>query len=461
MTSSPGGPNESSVRPPGLWLWLRDLQQPEPPSTDSSLYVSSREQEQRPSLDSLGFAAPHAAQAAVRAEAKRFNVLNCGRRFGKTDEAKRLLAEPAINGQRTAYIAPTFAMARQFYREMADQLHGVIARKNENQRLDLIGGGFIDIWSAENGADRIRGQKYHRVVMDECAVIAGLVAIWEKVVRPTLADYQGDAWFLSTPRRGSGFEELYRRADTDPQWMSWTLPTRLNPFIKPEEIEAARAGSSAETFAQEWEASFEASESDLVHPAFHVTRHVRPATVRWADCKWRVVGIDPGGGDPTAIVPIGVTDREHIHQYGEFYQRGGVTIEQIADYLTRLGPVDRIVVGETNGTIIVETLRALGFPAYRAEMARNEGIDVVNWLLERDRLSVAPECRNSIAEFAGYRWSKRRDGETGERYATRTPADHHADAMDARRYAVMAVYRSMGARRGGRGGIEYVAEYAS
>lgn len=349
-------------------------------------------------------------------------------------------------------------MARQFYREMADQLHPLVTRRNENQRLDLAGGGFIDIWSAENGADRIRGQKYHRVVMDECAVIAGLVMIWERVVRPTLADYEGDAWFLSTPRRGSGFEELYRKAETDPDWMSWTLPTRLNPYIKAAEIEAARAGSSAETFAQEWEASFEAAESDQVHPAFHVSRHVAPATVRWADCKWRVVGIDPGGGDPTAIVPIGFAD-EHCHQYGEFYKRGGVTIEEMADYISTLGQVDAVVVGETGGDIITNTLRRLGLPAVKAEMGRNEGIEVVNWLLERNRLTIGPGNKNSIAEFAGYRWRKARDGETGERYATRTPADHHADAMDARRYALMCIFKSLRAPGGNTFRIERQVTY--
>ena len=50
--------------------------------------------------------------------------MNCGRRYGKTEMGKRLLAEKAVQGQRTAYLAPTYAMAHQFYREMADALYG-------------------------------------------------------------------------------------------------------------------------------------------------------------------------------------------------------------------------------------------------------------------------------------------------------------------------------------------------
>jgi len=61
----------------------------------------------------------------------------------------------------------------------------------------------------------------------------------------------------------------------------------------------------------------------------------------------------------------------------------------------------------------------------------------VNWLLDSKRLTIDPSCQNSLAEFNQYRWQKRRDGETGDRYATSTPVDNHADAMDARRYALV------------------------
>ena len=371
----------------------------------------------------------------------RFNVLNCGRQWGKTTTGQRLCAEVATDGKRVAYVAPTYAMAEQFYAEMVELLGPVITRKTENKRIE-IGQGFVRIWSAENGADRIRGQRYNRLVIDEAAMIVGLVDVWEKVLLPTLAFYEGDAYFLSTPRRGGGFEELYRKAEHDPEWASWTLPTALNPFIPRTEIERARRDNSAENFAQEWEASFEASESDLVHPEFDRLAHIRGPRQGWRDCTWRVVGIDPGGGDPTAIVPLGVT-REAIHQYGEFYRRGDVTIEAMAEYLTKLGPLDAVVVGETGGNVITNTLRGLGFPAFKADMKRNEGIEVQRWMLQTKRLTLDPACQHSIREFATYRWAKRRDGETGERYSTQTPVDHHADAMDARRYGLMYVVEQL------------------
>ena len=396
------------------------------------------------------FPPPHESQLTVITEAKRFNVADCGRRYGKTELGKRLLAELAIQGSRTAYLAPSYPMAHQFYREMTDALYGLTQGNEANRRIGFPSGGFIDIWSMENGGDRARGQKYHRVVLDECALVIGLAGIWEKVIRPTLTDYKGDAWFLSTPRRGSEFESMFKRGQGDnAEWKSWKLTTYDNPFIDREEIEAARQSLSEQAFAQEYLADFEASESDLVFPEFDRFMHVRKPTVSWAECKWRVIGIDPGGGDPTAVVPLGVSQTEHIHQYGEFYRKGDVAIDDVMGYLGKLhelAPVHIIVV-DPSAKGWVEQLQRYGYPAYAANNARGAGLESVRFLLGNGRLTIGEDCTNSISEFGSYRWAKRRDQDTGERYATSTADDNHADAHDARRYACMAILNGLPTRR--------------
>ena len=360
----------------------------------------------------------------------------------------RKLVEMALAGFPVAYLSPTYDMCEDVFAQLDERLAPVRARKADNKWIRLTTGGFIRLWSMDRGAERVRGRKYKRVVLDEAAIVTDLDALWQRVVRPTLADYRGDAFFVSTPRRGSGFEHLYQSGSDEKRehWRSWTMPTYDNPIISQEEIAEMAEDMTDQNFRQEIMAEFEASESDLVYPEFDRLVHVKTQTTAWADCKWRVVGIDPGGGDPTAIVPLGVNAREHIHQYGEFYRRGDVSIETIAEELGRYNTAGRlniVVVGETGGNIITNTLRAMGFPAVKAEMGRKEGLEVVRMLLQRGRLTIDPDCRNSIAEFSGYRWDKRRDQETGERYATSTPADHHADAMDSRRYAAMAVLTQM------------------
>ena len=395
------------------------------------------------------FPDPHPAQSRVITEARRFNVLNCGRRTGKTELLERLLATTALEGKPVAYFAPIYPMVEEVYAALETRLAGRIDRRVQGHRLELYGGGVIDLWSMSNGGDRARGRKYARVGLDEVAYVMGLTRFWEDVVRPTLIDYQGDAWFASTPRRGSDFERLYKR--TESGWASWTFTTWDNPHIPREELEEAQRTMDPEAYAREIMADFEATDSELVY-TLDPSRTVTPAKVAWADCRWRVVGIDPGGGDPTAIVPLGVyvgPDGDRIHQYGEFYRRGDVTVEMIAEYLAKLGPVDFVFVGETGGNVLTNSLVQLGFPAMKADMRREEGIEHVRWLLGNGRLTISPECKDSIKEFDHYRWSRRRDG-TGEAYATRTPEWTHADAMDARRYAAVGILRAVPATNAGR-----------
>ena len=362
--------------------------------------------------------------------------------------AQRLLAERALAGQPVAYLCPTYKMLTQVWRDLTALVPG--RRLVSEYRLELDSGGSIDMWSGDDAANAIRGRKYALVIVDEAALIPGLKDAWEKSIRPTLTDLKGSAWFISTPRRGGTFEEMYQRGQADDaEWASWQMPTSSNPYIDPEEIAAARGGMSEASFAQEYEADFESAESDLVHPSFDLLRHVKSPAVGWADCSARVVGIDPGGGDPTAIVPLGIwkntsagamNSGTNFHQFSEFYKRGSCTNEDVIAYLGWLqqhGPITKVVVGETGGNLTTNSLLLAGFPAERWLGRKESGIDKVNWLLETGRLQIDPSCVNSIAEFGQYRWGKRRDGETGERYATSTPVDNHADACDARRYAAV------------------------
>lgn len=391
----------------------------------------------------FGFHAPHASQQQVLDEAARYNVLDCGRRYGKTDMLETLVAETALQGQPAAYLTPIYPMAEEVYNTLSYKLDRVITRRVQGHRLELSTGGVIDIWSMDGGADRMRGRRYRRVCLDEVAMRADLLAIWERVVRPTLIDFEGDAWFASTPRRGGGFEELFKRGKTDPEWRSWQLPTHLNPHIPPAELVKAKEEMSEQAYRVEILAEFDAADSDLVYELNRAVT-LRSAPEPWEATRWKVAGIDPGGGDPTAIVTLGVSrDQQRIHQYHEFYRKGDVTIEHLAEFLTRYGPFDIVAVGETGGNVITNSLYRLGYNAQKADMRRGEGIEHVRWLLGNGRLTIEPSLNHSIAEFGHYRWAKKRDGATGEEFATSTPDWMHADLMDARRYAAMAIWNGV------------------
>ena len=377
---------------------------------------------------------------------KRFNVAKCGRRTGKTELGKLQAAEIALAGYPVAYCEPTYDMLEEVFQDLVDKLEPHITRRDYGQRLELDTGGVIDFWSFHNGADRIRGRKYKRLVLDECAIVIGFKRIWEKVLRPTLLDYEGDAWFLSTPRRGSGFNELYEYAleGTDSEWECWQFTPYDNPHISDTEIDKMKATMSIATFAVEVMADDEYTESELVYPGFSRVHHLRRGEMlkqpmAWANCKVRVVGIDPGGTDYTAIVPMGISNSDHFHVFGEYY-KPDTDIDyyiRALEQISQAGSIHGVAVGETGGMTIINTLRTAGYNAFKPRMQRFEGIDYLRMLFEKQRLTIDPECVETVSQIATYKKKFTTDADTGDKYATKTPSDHHADLPDALRYAVM------------------------
>jgi hypothetical protein len=199
---------------------------------------------------------PHSMQMQVLNESKRFNVLCCGRRWGKSALAVNLLSETSIAGQPAGYFTPTYKLLDGTYQECLAALNPIIARKNEHQFIELITGGRIEFWSLENEMAG-RSRKYKRSIIDEGAFTANLWKRWTEGIRPTLTDLKGDAWFLSTPRGKNDFYRLYmRHLQGEPNWMSWQMSTYTNPYIDPLEVDDARRDLPADAFSQEYLAEF-------------------------------------------------------------------------------------------------------------------------------------------------------------------------------------------------------------
>jgi len=62
-------------------------------------------------------AKPHKAQQQILQEAKRWNVVDCGRRFGKSALAVNLMAETSLAGDPAGYFAPTYKLLEGTFKE--------------------------------------------------------------------------------------------------------------------------------------------------------------------------------------------------------------------------------------------------------------------------------------------------------------------------------------------------------
>jgi len=208
----------------------------------------------------------HDKQREVFNSTARFKIVAAGRRFGKSRLAAWILLIEALQSttKDVFYVAPTYQQARDIMWGVLKELgHEVISAAHENTSvLTLVNGRKIYLKGADR-PDTLRGVGLAYVVIDEYADIKPNV--WEQILRPSLADVQGKALFIGTPKGRNHFYELWKYADgqKDDDWESFHYSSYDNPLIPASEIEAAKNSMSSFAFRQEFMASFEAASRDI------------------------------------------------------------------------------------------------------------------------------------------------------------------------------------------------------
>ena len=205
----------------------------------------------------------HSGQLAVAQSNKRFKVLVAGRRWGKTRLGVWLCIAKATQGKRAWWVAPTYAMALEGWKELRTLGVDYGFTINESQKtLYTTTGGSVTVRSADN-PDRLRGAGLDFIVLDECAFIKENV--WREVLRATLTERQGGALFISTPRGFNWFKRLYDDSVNYDDWERWQLPTETNPFVPKAELDIAKTEIGSYLYSQEYEAQFVEAKGGLIH----------------------------------------------------------------------------------------------------------------------------------------------------------------------------------------------------
>lgn len=208
----------------------------------------------------------HPKQLEVFNNKTRFKVVAAGRRFGKSRLAAWTLLIEALKSKEkdVFYVAPTFQQAKDIMWGMIKELgHEVIAAAHENTAvLTLVNGRKIYLKGSDR-PDTLRGVGLAYIVLDEYADMKANV--WEQILRPALADVQGGAMFIGTPKGRNHFYEIFKlgESEKDPEWSSFHYTSYDNPLIPQTEIEAAKRSMSSFAFRQEFMSSFEAASRDL------------------------------------------------------------------------------------------------------------------------------------------------------------------------------------------------------
>lgn len=217
----------------------------------------------------------------------RHRAMFCGRRGGKTWLINQCVGEAACEsppGAITVYGGPSNVHAMELMWEPMSQWlwqHGVKHKARiSKQRFNLPQGRKIYILGAEN-IDRIRGHKVYFFAGDEFAYWKKLMDAWRKAIRPALADYAGvglyggrSLWGTTPAGKGTEGYEFFMAANEAPDWGVHSWHTTDNPWIDPEEVEAAKRELDEFSFRQEFEASWETF-SDLAYYSFREDIHVK------------------------------------------------------------------------------------------------------------------------------------------------------------------------------------------
>jgi predicted phage terminase large subunit-like protein len=211
----------------------------------------------------------HPAQLEVFNDTSRFKVVAAGRRFGKSRLAAWMLLIEALKSKHKDcfYVAPTYQQAKDIMWGVLKELgHEVIVSAHENTSvLTLVNGRKIFLKGSDR-PDTLRGVGLAYVVLDEFADMRPNV--WEQILRPALADVQGGAMFIGTPKGRNHFYNLFKFGESgkDKEWGSFHYTSYDNPLIPEKEIEAAKNSMSSFAFRQEFMSSFEAASSDIFKP---------------------------------------------------------------------------------------------------------------------------------------------------------------------------------------------------
>lgn len=368
-------------------------------------------------------------QYAIACHPAKTKVLSMGRRWGKTVLGGALVGITLQQHGRVAWIAPTYKNTRPMWRWLLaatapDAKAKRLTVSKAEHTITTNRGGFLGMYSGEN-IDSIRGEHFHLVVLDEAARLPE--DAWTDAIMPTLADLDGDAVLISTPKGKNWFFTQWMQGQQGaPGVMSWKAPTNANPMptIRAA-FERVRDIVSERTFLQEWLAEFVDDGS--------VFRNIQAAATaqpqdRPSGGATYVAGVDWAlSQDFTVLTIVDATNRRVVHVDRFNGVDYSLQRQRIAATCERFGVVAVVAEENAMGKPNNDELRKMGLPVRDFTTTNASKAELV------EQLAAAFEQRNIeiindpllIAELQAYSAERLPGGMT--RYSA--PSGAHDDMV--------------------------------
>lgn len=283
---------------------------------------------------------PHKSQRevldAINDEQLKYIVLNCGRRWGKSELALNLIVEFGLKYPNSNILYITFkgdqrlTAFQDFLRLFGDA--PFIDKSNRNNfDIFLKSGSKINFRLATYPSiEGIRGKRFNLIILDEFSLYR--VNVWESIIQPTLAtrnDFK--VLFMSTPRGKGLFYNLYLRGldSNSKSWKSFHLPSSANPLVNKEFLEETKKEIPDKIFKQEYLAEFQ-SESGVLFE--NIISNISTQEHHFTRGKSYYAGIDIGFQNDYTVCSV-IDEEGSLVDWLRFNE---CTMEDAAERLTNM-----------------------------------------------------------------------------------------------------------------------------
>lgn len=316
---------------------------------------------------------PYPLQREIAKHSAKYKVICAGRRGGKTTMAARMAVggdkpngfdNGLLDGKSVLLSSTSQDQADVFWeyikRWLSPLLDANLIYKNEVKRILRFNDGQIRVKTGSQ-PDVLRGSGVSLLVLDECAYLHP--SAWQSVGAPMLADSDGSAVFISTPKRRNWFFHLYQQAiqadNTD--WQAWNFPSHANPHLPKSALERLAENMTDDDYRQEILAEFLEGSGAVFRNVDEVC--ILPEKLRATYPGTFVMGVDWAmTKDYTAITVMDVNtarlvDYDHFRGVDWSLQRGRLKV-----MYDKWKPITIVAESNSIGSPNIEALQYEGLP---------------------------------------------------------------------------------------------------
>lgn len=335
-----------------------------------------------------------ALYAAGLGSGKSFSGAHWAReKIAQDSKAKGLIGANTYNQLRNATLTTFFGVLEEY---------NIPYSYNQQRNTIDVAGRLVYAYSMEN-YESIRGIEIGWFWLDE---VRDTKEQAFKVVLGRLRDKNAEKLEGRLTSSPCGYNWLYDYFVGDKKTDDFRMVQGTsfeNPFLPEGYIETLKSSYDEKTFQQEVLGQFVNTGIGQVYYAFNRQRNVKPIS---RDPKFQVmVGMDFNVNPMTAVIFQCIDNR--IHVIDEIWQNGSRTETMGEVLLKKYGPNLKIIPDSTglkqttnSNKSDHEILRGMGFDVvYNKNPARMDRYNVVNNLMEKDRLIISPNCLHLIKDL--------------------------------------------------------------